>query len=81
MIIVTFGALGAVVASLVGAEGQVIGNLIFDLTGYQFENWQVTYIIGGMLGLLLLLLRVGTIESSFFKNMSEDKKYLKAILA
>ena len=32
MIIVTFGALGAVVASLVGAEGQIIGNLIFDLT-------------------------------------------------
>ncbi len=81
MIIVTFGALGAVVASLVGAEGQVIGNLIFDLTGYQFENWQVTYIIGGMLGLLLLLLRVGTIESSFFKNMSEDKKVSKGNLS
>ena len=81
MIIVTFGALGAVVASLVGAEGQIIGNLIFDLTGYQFENWQVTYIIGGMLGLLLLLLRVGTIESSFLKICLRIKKYLKAILA
>ncbi len=42
MIIVTFGALGAVVASLVGAEGQIIGNLIYSITGAQLANWQVT---------------------------------------
>src|SRR6478735_7238177 len=43
MIIVTFGALGAVVASLVGKS--------FD--------WQTTYIVGGCMGLTLLLLRAG----------------------
>ena len=80
MIIVTFGALGAVVASLVGSEGEVIGNLIFSLTGAQLANWQVTYIVGGMLGVFLLLLRVGTIESSFFEKMSENKNVSKGNL-
>ena len=55
MIIVTFGALGAVVASLVGSEGAVIGELIYNISGAQLANWQVTYIVGGCLGLLLLL--------------------------
>ncbi|MEP7196717.1 MAG: MFS transporter [Saprospiraceae bacterium] len=50
MIIVTFGALGAVVASFVGK--------IFD--------WNTAYLTGGCLGLLLLLLRAGTIESGMF---------------
>ena len=80
MIIVTFGALGAVVASLVGAEGQVIGNLIYSITGAQLANWQVTYIVGGMLGVFLLLLRVGTIESSFFEKMSDNKSVSKGNL-
>jgi len=43
MIIVTFGALGAVVASLVGSEGAVIGDLIYNISGAQLANWQVTY--------------------------------------
>ncbi len=80
MIIVTFGALGAVVASLVGSEGEVIGNFIYSLTGAQLANWQVTYIVGGMLGIFLLLLRVGTIESSYFKKMSENKNISKGNL-
>ena len=80
MIIVTFGALGAVVASLVGAEGQIIGDFIYSLTGTQLANWQVTYIVGGMLGVFLLLLRVGTIESSFFEKMSDDKTVSKGNL-
>ena len=80
MIIVTFGALGAVVASLVGSEGEVIGNLIYSISGAQLANWQVTYIVGGMLGVFLLLLRVGTIESSYFEKMSSDKNVSKGNL-
>jgi MFS family permease len=57
MIIVTFGALGAVFAALVG-----------DHLG-----WQNAYIVGGALGLLLLLLRIGTLESSLFKNLHQSK--------
>ena len=52
MIIVTLGALGAVVASFVGRI-----------------DWQLAYITGGVMGLLILLLRVSTLESGMFKNM------------
>ncbi|MCC6816542.1 MAG: MFS transporter [Saprospiraceae bacterium] len=52
MIIVTVGALGAVVASLVG----------------KYFEWNTAYIIGGVLGLILLLLRAGTFESKMFET-------------
>lgn len=53
MVIVTFGALGAVVAGLVGKS----------------FGWQTTYIVGGGLGLLLLLLRAGAYESGMYQNL------------
>lgn len=57
MIIVTFGALGAVVAGLVGKS----------------FGWQSTYIVGGCLGLALLLMRAGAYESGMYKNLQENK--------
>ncbi|MCW5907973.1 MAG: MFS transporter [Chitinophagales bacterium] len=53
MLIVTVGALGAVAANLIA----------------QKFPWQISYFIGGGLGLLLLLLRVGTFESGMFDKM------------
>ena len=76
MIIVTFGALGAVAASLVGANGLGITQFFYDFTGLSLQNWQVAYIVGGLMGLFLLLLRIGTIESSFFLN-GKDEKHIK----
>jgi len=69
MIIVTFGALGAVLAALVGAKGAFVSAIIAQLTGYTLQNWQVVYLIGGFIGLLLLFLRVGAFESDMFKDM------------
>ena len=69
MIIVTFGALGAVLAALVGQEGEFIGNIIQSLTGVVLQNWQVAYVVGGLLGLMLLMLRLGTVESHMYKKM------------
>ncbi|HLP21115.1 MAG TPA: MFS transporter [Chitinophagales bacterium] len=69
MIIVSFGALGAVAAALVGANGQAIGNVLGSIFNTTFANWQVAYILGGVMGLLLLMLRVGTIESGMFKSV------------
>jgi MFS family permease len=66
MIIVTFGALGAVLAALVGGEGTLISHGIETVTGMHFFNWQVAYMIGGCLGLMLLILRFGTLESKMF---------------
>jgi MFS family permease len=69
MIIVTFGALGAVFASLVGKEGALVAGWVNEIAGTSYEGWQMAYIIGGVLGLLLLFLRVGTMESGMFKNL------------
>lgn len=55
MIIVTFGALGAVLAALVADK---------------FE-WQIAYLVGGGLGLALLVLRIGTLESQMFNEMKD----------
>ncbi|MEN9968642.1 MAG: hypothetical protein RIR94_821 [Bacteroidota bacterium] len=85
MIVVTFGALGAVAASLIGAEGQVVGSFIYNLSGWRPKNWQVVYLIGGAMGLVLLFLRVGALESGFFEQMQQDqqieKGHLKLIFA
>jgi len=80
MIIVTFGALGAVVASIVGSKGEVIGNFFHSVTGFDFANWQVAYIVGGLMGLVLLLLRVGTMESDFFKELKHESTIRKGDL-
>jgi MFS transporter, putative metabolite:H+ symporter len=80
MIVVTFGALGAVAASLIGAEGQAVGALIESISGWKPANWQVVYLIGGAMGLVLLLLRVGALESGFFKQMNNDAQIQKGSL-
>lgn len=64
MIIVTFGALGAVVASLVGKS----------------FGWQTTYIVGGCMGLLLLLLRAGAFESGLYENAKKQLNVKKGSL-
>ncbi len=80
MIVVTFGALGAVAASLIGAEGQAVGALIENISGWKPANWQVVYLIGGAMGLILLLLRVGALESGFFEQMHQDNSIQKGNL-
>ncbi len=80
MIVVTFGALGAVAASLIGAEGQAVGAIIENISGWKPANWQVVYLIGGAMGLVLLLLRVGALESGFFEQMHQDNSIQKGNL-
>ena len=64
MIIVTMGALGAVAA--VG-----IHKIQFTMLG--LESWQMSYIIGGCLGLLLLFMRFQTFESEMFDKVEKQK--------
>lgn len=73
MIIVTFGALGAVVAPNLDGE---TSSAIASFLGLKVKGWQMTYIIGGALGLLLLILRVGAFESGMFRHM-RDKEEIK----
>lgn len=58
MIIVTFGALGAVVAGMVGKS----------------FGWQTTYLVGGALGLALLLMRAGAYESGMYQNLLQNSE-------
>lgn len=62
-IIAALGLLGAIFASLL--------SFIF--------HWRTMYLIGGVLGLILLLLRYNTLESEIFKE--KDKIYKKESLA
>ncbi|MCX6192245.1 MAG: MFS transporter, partial [Flavobacteriia bacterium] len=77
MIIVTFGALGAVFASLVGSKGDYFSQIIFNLTNFQLASWQVAYIIGGLMGFILLFLRIGTIEPYYFKAIKAKNEIKK----
>ena len=63
MLIVTMGALGAVAAALISKNNLSVAGL---------ANWQMAYIIGGALGLLLLLLRMGTFESAMFDQVKKS---------
>ncbi len=53
MVVATIGIFGAVAAVLVG----------------DFFDWRTAFFIGGVLGLLLLLLRVGVFESGLYKKL------------
>lgn len=72
MIIVCFGALGAVLAKIVQENGDSLGVFVKSVFGVSMVNWQIAYIVGGVLGLLLLLIRMGTLESGMFHQMNED---------
>jgi MFS transporter, putative metabolite:H+ symporter len=56
-IIAGFGVLGAIVAVIIGKN----------------YNWQTVYIVGGVLGFCLLILRVGVVESGMFKIAQSSK--------
>lgn len=55
MIVAGFGILGAVVATLIG----------------DFFHWQTAYIVGGVMGLTLLILRIGVYESGMYEKTAE----------
>ena len=73
MVIVTFGALGGVVARLVGGQGAAWS----DALGLGLQGWQMAYIVGGVLGLVLLVLRAGAFESGLFKKALESTAVVK----
>ncbi len=73
MIIVTFGALGAVFAFIINKNGAAITSLLSSVLNRPFQNWQTAYIVGGVMGLLLLLMRAGTFESGLFEEAKKNE--------
>lgn len=61
---------GTAIVAASGAFGAFFAGVTGDLT-----HWRISYAIGGSLGLLLLLLRMGTFESTLFqKNKTSEFK-------
>lgn len=57
---------GAMIISAVGIMGAVVGALIGD-----FFSWRIAYFVGGAMGIALLILRIGVIESSMFQHVKD----------
>ncbi len=80
MIIVTVGALGAIAAAAVAKNGHYIVDFLSGHFSVTLKNWQVTYLVGGVLGLMLLLLRAGTYESGMYKEVASNHTIKKGNL-
>lgn len=59
---------GTMIVACVGLLGAVMAALISDR-----YTWQTSYFIGGGMGLLLLSLRIGLVESGMFKETTENQ--------
>ncbi|MES2797322.1 MAG: MFS transporter [Bacteroidota bacterium] len=64
-IIASFGALGALSAPLLLK--------LIPLMNLPLEAWRTAYYIGGLMGFVLLFLRIGVMESSLFENISNHQ--------
>ncbi|WP_419487543.1 MFS transporter [Chryseobacterium bernardetii] len=58
-------AIGTSVVAGFGLMGAVVAQLTVELAG----GWNISYIIGGIMGILLLLLRISVSESGIYKNL------------
>jgi len=58
---------GTMIVASVGVTGAVVAGLVGKM------GWEITYYIGGGLGISLLLLRIGVFESGIFKNIQEKE--------
>jgi MFS family permease len=68
--------LRAIGTSIVAGFG-LLGAVVAECTVELASDWTVAYFVGGILGLLLLLLRVGVMESGMYKNLVEKTSIAK----
>ena len=63
---------GTMIVASVGVSGAVAAYLVYQI----FQDWRLCYYAGGVLGILLLFLRISISESGMFKKVqeSEEKK-------
>jgi putative MFS transporter len=61
--------IGTSLVAGIGLFGAVFAYYTFDLTN---ENWRLCYKIGGVLGIVLLLMRISVVESTMFKTTKES---------
>lgn len=69
-------AIGTSLVAGFGLFGAVVANFTVELAG----DWTIAYWIGGGMGLCLLLLRVGVLESGVYKDIQQNKAVKKGSL-
>jgi MFS transporter, putative metabolite:H+ symporter len=72
LLIAGTGALGAVFAQLTFKSAQNWEWLRLFVT--QADTWRASYVLGGVMGLLLLVLRFGTFESKMYQHVETNVK-------
>ncbi len=66
-------AIGTSLVAGVGLLGAVVGTFTVRLSG----DWTIAYFVGGAMGFLLLLLRVGVVESGIYKDITDKANVMK----
>ncbi len=61
--------IGTMIVATVGVFGAVVAGL----TGEFLGSWKHSYFLGGVMGIALLLLRIGIYESGMYSHISENK--------
>jgi putative MFS transporter len=59
---------GTMIVASVGVSGAVAAYLVYQI----FQDWRLCYYAGGVLGLLLLFLRISITESGMFKQVQQS---------
>jgi predicted MFS family arabinose efflux permease len=57
---------GTTIVASVGVMGAVVAVLVGD-----YFDWRVAYVVGGVMGLALLILRIGVFESGLFEGLRQ----------
>jgi MFS family permease len=68
--------LRAIGTSLVAGFG-LLGAVVASLTADLASDWTISYFIGGGLGLMLLALRIGVVESGIYKQVEKNTSVSK----
>lgn len=66
-------AIGTSLVAGFGLLGAVVGKFIAGLSG----SWEMAYIVGGLMGIALLILRIGVVESGIYKDISHKSEIKK----
>lgn len=61
---------GTMIVASVGVSGAIAAYFVYEI----FQDWRLCYYAGGVLGLLLLFLRIGLNESGMFKEIAKSKE-------
>jgi MFS family permease len=70
-------AIGTSIVAGFGLMGAVVAHFTVELAGPADTGWSVAYIIGGVMGLGLLLLRVGVLESGIYSHIKHESGITK----